>query len=75
MMNGNLGKDWENLNEELQDACRYADSEVFPSMRSFLKRKCNVQRKPGNVGLDAFILTYDDIRWIIIDKAALALYS
>jgi len=75
MMNGYLRKDWEQLKEELKDAFRHADSRVYMYTRSYLERLCKEQRERGNVGLKAFILAYDNISRIMIDKGALAEYS
>jgi hypothetical protein len=75
MMSGYLKKDWELLKEELKDAFRHADSRVYMYTRSYLERLCKDQRERGNVGLKAFILAYDNISRIMIDKGALAEYS
>jgi len=75
MIRGYLKKDREQLKEELKYAFRHADSRVYRYTRSYLDRLCKDQRERGNIGLKPFILTYDNISRIMIDKGALAEYS
>jgi hypothetical protein len=56
MMNGYLTKDWVQLEEELKDAFRHADSQVYMYSTLYLERLCRDQLERGNVGLNAFIL-------------------
>jgi len=75
MMNGYLRKDWEQLKEDLKDAFRHIDSRVYMYTQWDLEQLCKEQWECGKVGLKAFILAYDNISRIIIDKGALAEYS
>jgi len=75
MMNGYLIKDWEQLTKELQDAFHHTNSRVYMYMRSYLELLCNDQLEGGNVGLKAFILTYDNISCYMINKRTLTEYT
>jgi hypothetical protein len=75
MMKGYLSTDWEQLKGELKDTFRHADSRVYMYRRSYLERLCMDQRDRGNFCLKAFILAYDNMSRIMIDKGALAEYS
>jgi len=75
MMHGYLRKDWVQLNEELKDTFRHADCRVNMYTRFYLDPLCRDEVECGNVGLKAFILAYDNISRIMINKGALAEYS
>jgi len=75
MMNGYRRRDWVQLNEELKDAFRHADSGVYKYTRSYFERLSSDQLEQGNVGLKAFILAYDNISRIMINRGALAEFS
>jgi hypothetical protein len=75
MKNDYLGNDWMQLEEELKDAFRYADTRVYIYKRSYIERQCWEQLEHGNVGQGFFILTYDNIRRIMLNNGAFAEYS
>jgi len=72
IMNWYLRKDWEQLNEELQVAFCHDDSRVYIYMRLYMGRLRKNQLECGNVGLKAYILAYNNISHIMINKGALA---
>jgi len=75
MMNRYLKKDWVQLKEKLKDAFGQANSRVYMYTRSYLERLCRDQLECGNIGLKAFILAYNNISHIMINKGALSEYS
>jgi len=75
MMNGYLRNDWEQLNKELKDAFHHANSQVYMYTTSYLEWLCKDQRERGNFDLKTYILAYDNISRMMIDKGALAEYS
>jgi hypothetical protein len=75
MMSGYFSKAWKLLKEEQKVAFHHTDSRVYMYTSSYLVRLCNDQGECGNVDLEAFILAYDNIGRILIDKRALAEYS
>jgi len=75
MMNGYLMKDWVQLKEELKDAFRHTNNQVYMYTRLYLERLCRNQLQHGIISLKAFIITYDNLSYILINKGAKAEYS
>jgi len=75
MMNAYMRRDWEQLKWELKDAFRHADDLVYMYTRSYLEQLYQDQRAPGDFSLEAFILTYNNISRIMIDKGVFAEYT
>lgn len=63
------------LNEELKDTIRRTDNQVYVHTRSHLEQVCWEKQDRWNVGLKAFILEYNNISHIMIQKGVFAEYS
>ena len=75
MMNGYLRKDWVQLKEERKNALQHGDCRVYIYTRSYLEQLCSDQLEHGNVSLKAFMIAYDNISRIMINKGPMAEYS
>jgi len=75
MMNWYLTKHKVQWREEPKNALGHPDGRVYMYMRSYFQQLCRDQLECGNVGLQVFILSYDNISCIGIATGALAEYS
>jgi hypothetical protein len=75
IMNRYLRKDWVQLQEELKDRFRHTNTRVYMNTRSYLVQLRRDQLDCGNFGLKAFILAYNNISSIMINKGVLAKFS
>jgi len=75
MINQYPRTDWANLKMEWNNRLRHSDSKGYVYTRLYLERQCQDQLDCENISLEAFILAYDNISCIIINRRALAKYS
>jgi hypothetical protein len=66
-----LIKYWVQLKEELKYAFLHIKSRVYVYTRSYLEAICWDQLQCGNISLNGYILTDDNISHIFINKGAL----
>ena len=74
-MNQHLRKDWVQLKEYLKDTFWHTNSRVYIYKRLYFERQCRDQLEREIIGLRAFILAYDNISRIMINKGAWAEYT
>jgi len=65
-------KDWQQMEEQLNDTIHHIKSRVNIYTRLYLERLCKDQLQYGNVSFKFFILAYDNFIHIIINNGALA---
>ena len=75
MMSGYNDRDWPVLKTQLKDRFRHSDSRVFMYTQTFLAKLCQEQRNRGDVGLKAFVMTYDNVSRTMFVNGSLAEYT
>ena len=68
-------RDWPVLKTQLKDRFHHSDSRVFMYTQTFLAKLCQEQRNRGDVGLKAFVMTYDNVSRTMFVNGSLAEYT
>ena len=75
MISGYNDHDWPILKTQLKDRFCHSDSRVFMYTQTFLAKLCQDQRNRGDVGLKAFVMTYDNVSSTRFVNGSLAEYT